>query len=287
MSSYNNSMFDSIKTALSDASGNNSGKYREILKLSPGNTYTVRLLPNVDDPKKTFFHYYTHGWESFATGNYLGEVSPQTWGERDPIGEYRYSVLKHGTEEEKDKAKAIKRSEKWLVNAYVIDDSSNPDNNGKVKLIRFGRQIHKIIMEAIEGEDSEEYGARIFDLSPSGCNFKIKCEKQGEFPTYVSSRFAPPSELPGMDEDSVAETYEKVHDLDTVFTVKGYDDLKKVLDEHFHCKSPGEMDTSVEAEMEVSAAQPAAKESPAPVTSSGDDDPLDDDKVRELLEGLG
>ena len=60
MSTYSNSMFDSIKTALSDANNKGAGGlYREIMKLTPGNTYVVRLLPNVKDPKKTFFHYYT------------------------------------------------------------------------------------------------------------------------------------------------------------------------------------------------------------------------------------
>ena len=47
MSGYTNSMFDSIKTALTDANTKNKGGlYREILKLTPGNTYIVRLLPN-------------------------------------------------------------------------------------------------------------------------------------------------------------------------------------------------------------------------------------------------
>mgnify|MGYP003114616386 FL=1 len=291
MSSYTNSMFDSIKTALSDANTKNKGGlYREILKLTPGNTYIVRLLPNVADPKKTFFHYYTHAWESFATGNYTAEVSPQTWGERDPIGEDRLSISKHGTEEEKDKAKAIMRRENWLVNAYVVNDPVNQDNNGKVKLIRFGRQLHKIIMEAIEGEDAEEFGARIFDLSSSGCNFKIKCEKQGDFPTYVSSRFAPPAEVAGLDDDNIQEVYDNIHDLESVFPVKSYDDLKKVLDEHFHCKSP-EQETFTDSAKEVQGRGSVAYTPEAAnvdnTDTSEDDDPLNDDKVKELLDGLG
>ena len=36
--------------------------------------------------------------------------------------------------------------------------SSNPDNNGKVKILRYGKQLQKIITEAIEGEDAEEFG---------------------------------------------------------------------------------------------------------------------------------
>ena len=65
--SITSSMFDSIKSALAaDDKGNKSG-FSDILKTEPGNTYTVRLLPFGKDPKKTFFHYYQHGWNSFAT----------------------------------------------------------------------------------------------------------------------------------------------------------------------------------------------------------------------------
>ena len=145
-------------------------------------------------------------------------------------------------------------------------------------------------MEAIEGEDAEEFGARIFDLSSSGCNFKIKCEKQGDFPTYVSSRFAPPAEVAGLDDDNIQEVYDNIHDLESVFPVKSYDDLKKVLDEHFHCKSP-EQETFTDSAKEVQGRGSVAYTPEAAnvdnTDTSEDDDPLNDDKVKELLDGLG
>ena len=78
-----NSLFDSIKDSMEKSTGqSNRGQF---LRTEVGNTYTVRLIPNVTDPAKTFFHYYTHGWTSFATGQYINQISPDTWGERDPI----------------------------------------------------------------------------------------------------------------------------------------------------------------------------------------------------------
>jgi len=142
------SMFDSIKQALVKNENNSVGKF---MKTEVGNTYTVRLLPNIKDPSKTFFHYFTFGWTSYSTGQYINLVSPQTWGDRDPINEYRYKITKTGSQEEKDKASKILRKENWLVNVYVINDPKNPENNGQVKLLKFGRQLHKIIMDAIEG----------------------------------------------------------------------------------------------------------------------------------------
>lgn len=244
MSTFNTSMFQSIKDALSkNDNENNTATYTEILKTTPGNTYTVRLLPFAKDPKNTFFHYFNHGWVSFATGQYVQSLSPMTFGERDPIAEERFRILRTGSEDEKEKVKAIKRLEKYLVNVYVIDDPTNPDNNGKVKMLRYGKQVHKIIMEAIEGEDAEEFGPRIFDLGANGVSFKIKCENQGEYPTYVSSRFTSAGKL-NLSDDEQKKIYDSVFDLTKVYTLKSYDDLKQMLDEHFYVK-----DTKSETEM--------------------------------------
>ena len=120
MSTFNSSMFQSIKDALATSDNKGSAKFNEIMPTKSGNTYTVRLLPFAKDPSKTFFHYYNHGWNSFATGQYVQTLSPQTFGERDPIAEERFKVLRTGSEEEKEKMQAIRRLEKWLVNVYVI-----------------------------------------------------------------------------------------------------------------------------------------------------------------------
>jgi hypothetical protein len=285
-------MFDTIKSALSKSASGPNTKYKEIMRLEPGNTYTLRLVPNVEDPGKTFFNYFSHSWESFATGQFVTTVSPQTFGEPDPIAQVKFSLMKHGSREEKAKAEKILRRENWLANVYVVSDPKNPDNNGKVKLLRFGRQLHKIIVEAIEGEDAEDFGPKIFDLSSNGCNFKIKVERQGEYPTYVSSRFAPSSKISEMTDDKLEEVYENAHDLETVFTVRSTEEMKKMLDEHFFCKQSSTVEDVWNTE--PAAAEPVAVESTSkkketvPSTSDESDiDPLDDDKVKELLDGLG
>jgi hypothetical protein len=279
MSTYTTSMFDKIKTAMTTQSSGGSQKYKDVLRLEPGNVYTVRLVPNVESPEKTFFHYYSYGWESFATGQYVGNVSPQTWNQKDPVAEARYSLGKHGTDEEKAKASKIMRREQWLVNVYVVNDPSNPENNGKVKLLRYGKQLNKIVSEAISGEDCDEFGAKVFDLSENGCSLKIKVERQGDFPTYVSSRFASPTSIDGLDEAQIESILKDLTDLESVFPVKSYEELKQVLNEHFYCRSE---DPAESAPSAPAAAAPAA----APAQTDNVD-PLDDDKVKELLDGLG
>jgi len=283
MSAFNMSMFESIKGALASSESKNQSNYNEILTCKPGNTYTIRLLPFAKSPKDTFFHYYNHGWVSFATGQYVQALSPQTYGERDPIAEERFRSSRMGTDEEKEKAQAIRRIEKWLVNCYVIDDPTNPDNNGKVKMLRYGKQLHKIITEAIEGEDAEEFGPRIFDLGAEGVNFKVKVEQQGDYPTYVSSRFTTAGKI-DLSEDQQKEIYENVFTLTEVFPLRSYDELKDMLNEHYFMK----------VEEEVQAAAPVAEAAPpwsapatetAPVAEAASTASVEDD-IDELLKDL-
>jgi hypothetical protein len=288
MSAFNTSMFQSIKDALASSDNKGSATFNEIMQTKPGNTYTVRLLPYAKDPGKTFFHYYNHGWVSYATGQYVQTLSPQTFGDRDPIAEERFRILRTGTEEEKEKMSAVRRLEKWLVNVYVIDDPSNPENNGKVKLLRYGKQLQKIITEAIEGEDAEEFGARIFDLGSEGVSFKIKVEQQGDYPTYVSSRFTTAGKI-DLSEDEQKEIYDNVFELSEVFTLKTFDELKEMLNEHYYCKTEEtEVETSPAATIHPemgSDAYPGDDTSKDKELVSTANDSVDDD-IDDLLKDL-
>jgi hypothetical protein len=285
---YTTSMFQSIKNALAkDDTGGSS--YKDIMKLEVGKTYTVRLLPNSKSPENTFFHYFLNGWQSFATGQFVSAVSLQSFNERDPIQEERYRILRLGTDTEKKKAEKINRSEKWMVNAYVIDDPTNPANNGSVKIIRYGRQLAKIIDEAIDGEDASEFGPRIFDLSKEGVNLKIKVEKQGEYPSYVSSRFTSPQDL-GLTESKQRELYDSIHDLKKIVGIKTADELRELWNEHFLCQgttSSALAPVALESDPVLSEPTIVTKTTTASVKSEdGGDDILDDETVKELLKGL-
>lgn len=272
---YNSSMFASIKDALakSEKSGGNP-LYKEILKFKAGNTYVLRLLPNVNDPSKTFYHYFQHGWNSFATGEYVSALSLQTIGKPDPIGIETYRIKKNGTEEQKAKAQSVKWQEQWYVNVYVIDDPVTPANNGTVKIFRFGKKLNNIIESAISGDDSDEFGAKVFDLSKNGVNFKLKAEKQGEYTTYDSSRFTSPVSV-NLSDERIEQIYNSVHDLTSVNPIKSEEELIEMWNKHFVVK-------------ETFESKPQAK---TPVASHEEDEDvsstkeLSDEMVNELLKG--
>jgi hypothetical protein len=287
MNTFTSSMFESIKGALTkNNSEGGASKIKDYLRTEVGNTYTVRLLPNVKDPSKTFFHYYSYGWNSLTTGQLVTAISPTTWNQRDPIAEERFRILRNGTEAEKTKALAIKRRENWMVNVYVVNDPVNAENNNKVKIVRFGRQLHKIIMDAIEGEEAADLGPRIFDLSPKGCNLKIKVEKQGDYPTYVSSKFAIPKEIEGLDEDSYKKIYYSAFDLESYVSVKSYDDLKVLLDTHYHGTKDVDEDTSeaatIKPQQKTSAPVPVVEVKSTSKSKVEDEDSTINDLLKDL-----
>ena len=234
---YNTSLFESIKDSLNKKQQSTDSGFKDFLKLEKDNTYIVRLLPNVENFEKTFLHYYSHIWKSNKDGNIVNVFCPNTYGERCPVDEYRSKVWKSGSEEEKETIKPLKRNENWLVNVYVIKDPTNPENQGKFKILRYGKQLDKIIMNAIQGDESEEFGPRIFDLSENGCNLKIKVESnEGGYATYVASRFQSSSEIPDL--DSPDSIYESVKPLEDIFKQQTYDEVQNTLNVHWFNKNP-------------------------------------------------
>lgn len=241
MSINTKSMFEAIKQSLSSdkKEGNGNGLYKEIMKFSAGNTYQVRLVPNPNSPKETIFHYYNHGWNSNATGKYVTALCPTTFGDTCPIDAYYLKTYRTGTESEKEAARVLSRKEAWMVNVYVISDPETPENEGKVKILRYGKELAKIIESALEGDDASEFGVeKVFDVI-NGSTLRIKCESRTgagrgnkQMVTYASSKFLSPSSL-DLDESDVEKIYESVHDLKAVNKQTTPAEMQRLLDEHF------------------------------------------------------
>jgi len=294
-------MFDSIKKALENTKTKQGGVFKNILQLAAPATYIVRLVPNVKKPEETFLHYFHHGWKSIKTGQFGSITSPSTWGERCPVSELYFSILRDGTEDEKKRAKdLIRRKENWLVNVYVVNDPTTPENNGTVKVLRFGRQLNKIIESAISGDDAAELGSKIFDLSPNGCSLRIKAElvsdKPGapKFTSYTASKFLTPGPIEGLSDEKIPEILEGIYDLNTFVDHKTIEEIKEFVDAHYFNKggetlAPSEKGKTTEEEdvpyveaEQSKAVEPAAQQK----AKTSAPTPVSDAKVKALLDGL-
>jgi len=296
------SMFEAIKQSLSsDKKEAGNGLYKEILKFSAGNTYQVRLVPNPNSPKETIFHYYNHGWNSNATGKYVTALCPTTFGDTCPIDAYYLKTYRTGTESEKEAARILSRKEAWMVNVYVVSDPENPENEGKVKILRYGKELAKIIESALEGDDASEFGVEnVFDIV-NGSTLRIKCESRTssnrgnqKMVTYASSKFLSPSKL-DIGESKLQEIYESVHDLKAVNKQTTHAEMQRLLDEHFFNLTTGSVDEDNETQSytEVKSSEPASKPTVVVekvVESSNEDvnetDETTDEALKKLLADL-
>lgn len=269
-------MFEKIKEALNDKT--TSTGFKDILKFVPENTYQIRLMPNVHDPKNTIFNYSTFGWTSRETGQYISIVSPMTFNERCPVNELRYKLYQ-GSEHEKSIAKLVKRNTQWLTNCYVVSNPTSPETEGRVKIIRYGKQLHKIILDAISGDDAEEYGPSIFDLSEKGNNLRVKVEKnEGGYASYISSKFVKQSSISSI--SNIDEVYEQSHDLSKIITIKSYDEIKEILNIHLLGENKSIEHQTSSAEQSIERNQTNAS------TSSSAEEEITDQDIEDLLKDL-
>jgi hypothetical protein len=301
-------LFSEIKASLTTKK--DDSPYKEIMKFEPGKTYVVRLVPNIVEPRQSIYHYWHHSWNSIATGQFVTALCPATYNEGCPIDDYVIKTYRTGTTEEKERMKPITRKEAWMVNAYVISDPSNSDNEGKVKIIRYGKELAKIITSAIDGDDADEFGAeKIFDVA-NGCSLRIKCESRAgsanarNFVTYASSKFISPTALEGVSEAKIEAIHNGVFDLTKMFKPKTRAELQRMIDQHFFCIQDTETEDEINEEIStanVTAAlakptldiETPAKNADLDMIFEGVEsakDPVTEDdtdaKLKELLAGL-
>jgi hypothetical protein len=283
---YNNNLFESIKEALNKKSSTAESGFRDFMKLEIGNTYLVRLIPNIEAPERTLFHYFHHLWKSVVTNQLVSVLCPTTYGERCPIDEYRSKIYRTNNEGEIKRIAPIKRNENWLANVYVIKDPTNPDNQGQTKILRFGKQLNKVITDAISGDDSDEFGSRIFDLSEKGCNLRIKVEaNEGGYPTYVSSKFISASPLEGASD--LDEIYKSFKPLDSIFEHKTTEDINKMLKVHFLGEEEAPTAPVVEVEEEYIVPTTTKSVASSAVVEDNNDVLSDqNDRIQDILKDL-
>lgn len=286
------SMFESIKASLNVEKAGNSF-FRDFLKMETGKTYLVRFLPNIKDPKSTFFHYSHHGFTSLSTGQYVDATCPRSFGERCPICEERFKLYKTKKEEDRNLAYMIRTHDKHLVNVYVINDPTTADNEGQVKILRFGKRIYDKITDATEGDDADEFGERVYDLSENGCNFKIKVETSSEnnrkFTNYNNSRFTAPCAIPNMTPEKVQEIYKGIFDLTKILEMKSEDELKNILKTHVFCENankPTEVPLSKSTTKQTTPTETEEVEDVPVEKPTAKVDSPENDKMKQLLDGL-
>ena len=245
-----------------------------------GNGYAVvRFLPAPDGEDLPWAKLYTHAFQ--GPGGWFIENSLTTLGQKDPVSEYNSQLWNTGVDSDKEVARKQKRKLSYYSNVYVVKDPSNPANEGKVFLFRFGKKIFDKITAAMQPEFEDETPINPFDFW-QGANFKIKIKKVAGYWNYDSSEFAAPEALLGGDDDALEALWKQEHSLAEIVApdqFKSYEDLKKRLDYVLGISgTPKRQDPEVmdeEVTYEPPAREPVAVAADAPSSVNTDDDEED------------
>lgn len=192
-----------------------------------GNGYAViRFLPAVDGEDMPWAKVWNHVFQG-PTGQWYIENSLTTVGQNDPVSEMNSAYWNSGVESDKEIARRQKRKLQYFANIYVVSDPTNPHNEGKVMLYRFGKKIFDKCMEAMQPAFQDETPVNPFDFW-EGANFKLKIRKVDGYWNYDKSEFEAPTPL-FTDDEQMEEVWKKEYPL-VEFTAatnfKSYDELK-------------------------------------------------------------
>ena len=194
-----------------------------------GNGYAViRFLPAPDKEEIPWAKLYTHAFQ--GPGGWYIENSLTTVGGKDPVSDYNRELWNSGNESDKDTVRKQKRKLSYYSNIYVVKDPTNPQNEGKVFLFKYGKKIFDKVMEAMQPEFEDETPINPFDFW-QGANFKLKIVKKDGFWNYDKSEFD--SLAPLLDDDDALEAiWKKEYSLAAVTAAdqfKSYEDLERRL----------------------------------------------------------
>lgn len=228
----NKKSLDELSKKLESVSGN--AKSSDERFWSPtvdkaGNGYAViRFLPEAPNEEEFYVKMFSHGFQ--GPGGWYIENSLTTLNKPDPVSEYNTKLWNSGVDANKEIARKQKRKLSFISNIYVVHDSSNPDNEGKVFLFKYGKKIFDKIKEAMNPQFADEQPFNPFDFW-KGANFKLKIRNIEGYRNYDKSEFEAPSPL-SQDDDELEKIWKSQHSLHDFYdpsNFKSYEELKAKL----------------------------------------------------------
>lgn len=258
-------------------------------KDASGNSKSIiRFLPQTDPTKAPYVKTFKHGFQNPKTKRWFIEECPWTLKIPCPICAYAQEEYNKGNR------KAVKQT--WYIaNILVVKDENAPENEGKVFLYKFGREIFKKIEGAVKGDPDDDLDPiSVFNIM-DGHNFRLNISQKTipEFSRPVNDYDKCRFEFEGNpicdgDEEQMEKVYNSIYDLDEFLDPKLFkseEELKKKLASFLG----GGSSKSVLDELREQQANEKAEEKPAKeeedktpfdkdddIPDFGDDDDEDD-----------
>ena len=251
-----------------------------------GNGYAViRFLPGDAEAATPWIRYWDHAFKG-PTGQWYIEKSLTSIGQQDPLSELNSKMWNSGIDADKAVVRQRKRNLRYVSNVLIVSDPSAPENEGQVKLYRFGKKIFDKIMDSMQPQFPDEAPVNPFDMW-EGADFTVKIRKVEGYPNYDASSFKAPAAVPGTDEE-LEEIYNKQFDLNEWTDPKNYktyDELKARLAMVLGEQAPRtvKQEAALELNDEIpefpSTPEPVAETASAPKPATAESSMDDDDTM--------
>ena len=235
----NRNAFDSLKKAMEAPSTNAEAGSKDDTRFwqpevdKAGNGMAIiRFLPAPaadGDDALPWVRVFNHGFQ--GPGGWYIENSLTTLNQKDPVSEYNSILWNSGIEANKEIARKQKRRLTYISNILVVSDPKNPENEGQIRLYKFGKKIFDKISEAMNPEFADETPLNPFDFW-EGANFKIKIRQVEGYRNYDKSEFDSITPVDG-DDEKLEAIWKKEYSLKEFLEpkqFKSYDTLKAKLD---------------------------------------------------------
>jgi hypothetical protein len=224
-------LVEAASSTNTQSGGSNDDRFWYPARDKAGNGYAViRFLPSLNETGTPWVRYWEHAFKG-PTGQWYIEKSLTSIGQQDPIAELNGKMWNSGIESDKAIVRQRKRNLRYVTNALIISDPANPENEGKVKLFRFGKKIFDKIMDAMQPKFPDETPINPFDMW-EGADFVIKVRNVEGYPNFDTSSFKSPKTLFDGNDEKLEEIYNKQYDLNEWIdpkNYKSYDELKTRL----------------------------------------------------------
>ena len=180
-----------------------------------GNGFAIiRFLPEVENEDCPWAKVYSHAFR--GPGGWYIETCLTTISQKDPVSELNTQLWNSGVESDKNLARDRKRKLNYTSNIYVVSDPSNPQNEGKVFLYKYGAKIFEKLQEVMKPEFKDEEAINPFDFW-KGANFRLKIRKVAGYTNYDKSEFDTSSPLCKGDDAELEKVWKSQYPL-TEFT---------------------------------------------------------------------
>lgn len=230
--------FEKVANPQSDSKSYSDDRFWKLEADKAGNaSATIRFLPrtvkNDNGVEKMdelpWVRVFSHGFQG-PTGKWYIENSLTTIGENDPVGELNSRLWNTGSDADKEIARKQKRRLHYIANVLIVSDPKHPENEGQVKLFKFGKKIFDKIMDKARPTFEDETPVNVFDLW-EGADFKLRMRKVEGYPNYDQSVFLAPSTV-SASEDTLLKIVNSQYLL-SEFTdrknFKSYEELSRKL----------------------------------------------------------